>query len=56
VINSSQEREFWITDLSGNGTYLNGKVLGKSNKSILKDNDEIGVLMQKPQLKNVEIG
>jgi len=57
VINSeTNEKEYWLTDLSGNGTYVNGKVVGKSNKVKLFQDDKIGILMQKPQLKEVEIG
>ncbi|XP_018561125.1 ovarian-specific serine/threonine-protein kinase Lok-like isoform X2 [Anoplophora glabripennis] len=34
----------YITDLSKNGTFLNGVKIGKDKRSILKDNDQIAVI------------
>jgi len=53
---STKKREFWLTDTSGNGTYVNGKLVGKSNKVSLVSGDRIGLLMLKPTLIEVELG
>ncbi len=42
--------------MKGNGTYLNGRLLGNSNKAQLHDGDRIGLLMLKPALIEVELG
>lgn len=40
----------YITDLSMNGTYVNGMLIGKGNRRILKSFDVIAILQQKSQL------
>lgn len=35
-----------IEDLSGNGTFVNGKLLGRNKRVVLKDKDEIAVLSE----------
>jgi hypothetical protein len=44
------EENFCLKDLSTNGTYINGKTLGKNNSVMLLDGDEIG-LKFKDELK-----
>lgn len=34
----------YITDLSKNGTFLNGVKIGKDNRNILKDNDQLAIV------------
>ena len=53
---TSNKREFWLKDMSGNGTYVNGKHVGHSKQVKLEDGDRIGILMVKPQLVEVEFG
>eukprot|EP01119_Soliformovum_irregulare_P023766 TRINITY_DN8377_c0_g1_i2.p1 TRINITY_DN8377_c0_g1~~TRINITY_DN8377_c0_g1_i2.p1 ORF type:complete len:196 (+),score=26.07 TRINITY_DN8377_c0_g1_i2:106-693(+) len=50
------DQEFWITDTSGNGTYLNDKLIGKQSRMKLNSGDRIGILMVKPQHDKVEFG
>ncbi|XP_071789769.1 serine/threonine-protein kinase Chk2-like [Asterias amurensis] len=37
----------FIEDFSSNGTFLNGEKIGKGNKSVMKNNDEIALSMPK---------
>jgi len=37
---------FEIEDFSSNGTYLNGKRLQKNKKSVLKNDDLIGIVVK----------
>lgn len=41
---SNPERTFWISDLSANGTWLNGALLEKGTRAQLKDGDEILII------------
>lgn len=50
------ETQFYLYDRSGNGTYVNGKLVGRNNKVPLFHNDRIGILMKKPELIEVELG
>jgi len=53
---TTSKREFWLKDMSGNGTYVNGKHVGHTKTVQLEDGDRIGILMAKPQLIEVEFG
>lgn len=43
VITKDDNGIVYITDLSKNGTFINGKLIGKNNRNILKSDDEISV-------------
>ncbi|XP_068749664.1 serine/threonine-protein kinase Chk2-like [Montipora capricornis] len=45
--NSNGSFEVFITDLSSNGTFVNGQKIGKSNTHPLKNNDEISLSLKK---------
>ena len=44
----------FIEDFSSNGTFLNGEKIGKGNKSVMKNNDEIALSM--PKNKGTPLG
>ncbi|PRP87799.1 hypothetical protein PROFUN_04273 [Planoprotostelium fungivorum] len=46
----------YVTDHSGNGTFVNGKLVGRGKKVLLEDGDRIGILMNRPDMKQVELG
>ena len=43
------EEDFEIEDLSTNGTYLNGKRLAKNTPTVIRNNDEIGIVVMQPE-------
>jgi len=43
------EEEFEIEDFSTNGTYLNGKRLAKNTPTVIRNNDEIGIVVMQPE-------
>lgn len=43
VITKQPNGIVYITDLSKNGTFVNGKLIGKNNRNILKSDDEIAI-------------
>lgn len=43
------EEEFEIEDFSTNGTYLNGKRLTKNTPTVIRNNDEIGIVVMQPE-------
>lgn len=47
---------FTLTDTSGNGTYKNGKLVGKNRSTTLQDGDTIGILMTKQGPPEIELG
>jgi len=55
VSNKTGKRHFILTDTSGNGTYINGKIVGNGNSKVLKDGDKIEVVLAKDS-KDVELG
>jgi len=55
VSNKTGKRHFILTDTSGNGTYINGKIVGNGNSKVLKNNDRIDIVLTK-ESKEVEIG
>jgi len=56
ISGTSSNPGFELQDLSGNGTYLNGNLVGKTNKILLEDGDRISILMSKPELVETELG
>lgn len=42
-ITKEEDSLIYITDLSKNGTFVNGKRIGKGNRNILQDDDEISI-------------
>lgn len=42
-IRKDDDSIIYITDLSKNGTFINGKRIGRGNKNILQDDDEISI-------------
>lgn len=51
---STNEYEYTVEDKSTNGTFLNGKKLGKNVKEIIKNGDEI-VLVAPPDPDSIKI-
>lgn len=50
---SSATREVYLEDYSSNGTYVNGEIIGKGNKRILKNNDHIS--LASPRFKGTQL-
>jgi len=50
------QKHYWLLDLSGNGTFINGKRVGRSTKVPLKNGDQIGIAMLPSNPSEVEFG
>ncbi|KAL6054363.1 FHA domain-containing protein [Balamuthia mandrillaris] len=52
---ATPQKQYWIIDKSGNGTFLNGKRMQKNTKMRLHDGDMIGIITEKRK-EEVEMG
>jgi len=52
----TKEKQYWITNFSSVGTYLNGVLIPKEERKLLQSGDRIGILVHKLDTNDIKLG